>query len=155
MEKSKYFFVESNEYRQCLLCNDNDEGSRFTSNASIKTLDYHLEAIHNISRFTGKRERSPIVASQKGCDLIVNGSGPAGLACAIAASNRDWNVKIIEKKQLGGLCLNTVGPGKTLIDEAHKKEGNSGRVEISKGAAKFVNNYTIKSPQGFEKVDQI
>lgn len=49
-------------------------------------------------------------------DLVVIGSGPGGYAAATAASRRGLRVAVIERAQLGGVCLN-VGciPTKALI----------------------------------------
>lgn len=52
-------------------------------------------------------------------DVVVLGSGPAGYPCAIRASQLGLKVAIVEKEQLGGVCLN-VGciPSKALISAA-------------------------------------
>ena len=52
-------------------------------------------------------------------DLIVLGGGPAGYSSAIRASQLQMKVAIVEKDQLGGVCLN-VGciPSKSLIHNA-------------------------------------
>lgn len=49
-------------------------------------------------------------------DLAVVGSGPGGYAAALAARRRGWRVALIEREELGGVCLN-VGciPTKALI----------------------------------------
>ena len=39
-------------------------------------------------------------------DLVVVGSGPGGYIAAIRASQHGKKVMIIEKKELGGICLN-------------------------------------------------
>lgn len=52
----------------------------------------------------------------KNFDLCVIGSGPGGYVAAIRAGQRGLNVALIERKNLGGTCLN-IGciPTKTLI----------------------------------------
>jgi dihydrolipoamide dehydrogenase len=52
-------------------------------------------------------------------DVIVIGSGPAGYVCAIRAAQLGQKVAIIEKEELGGVCLN-VGciPSKSLLKNA-------------------------------------
>ncbi|MDP3704173.1 MAG: dihydrolipoyl dehydrogenase [Candidatus Omnitrophota bacterium] len=53
-------------------------------------------------------------------DLIVIGSGPGGHAAALAAARRGLRVGLIEREQIGGVCLN-VGciPTKALLAVAH------------------------------------
>lgn len=53
-------------------------------------------------------------------DVCIIGSGPGGYVCAIRAAQLGLKVAIIEKKDLGGVCLN-VGciPSKALITAAH------------------------------------
>jgi dihydrolipoamide dehydrogenase len=53
-------------------------------------------------------------------DVIVIGAGPGGYVCAIRAAQLNKKVAIIDKKWLGGVCLN-VGciPSKALLDSAH------------------------------------
>jgi len=52
-------------------------------------------------------------------DLIVLGSGPGGYVAAIRASQLDLNVAIIEKAELGGICLNWgCIPTKALLKSA-------------------------------------
>jgi dihydrolipoamide dehydrogenase len=56
---------------------------------------------------------------QKRCDIAVIGSGPGGYVAAIRAAQAGKSVALIEKGDLGGVCLN-VGciPSKTLISNA-------------------------------------
>ena len=39
-------------------------------------------------------------------DLIIIGGGPGGYVAAIRASQLGFNVALIEKENLGGICLN-------------------------------------------------
>jgi len=43
----------------------------------------------------------------QGYDVVILGSGSAGYACALRASQLDLSVAIIEKDKLGGTCLHT------------------------------------------------
>jgi dihydrolipoamide dehydrogenase len=52
-------------------------------------------------------------------DLIIIGSGPGGYVAAIKASKEGMSVAIIEKKELGGVCLNWgCIPTKALLKSA-------------------------------------
>ena len=52
-------------------------------------------------------------------DVIIIGSGPAGYLAAILAARRGCSTAIIEKRELGGTCLNRgCIPTKTLLHEA-------------------------------------
>lgn len=55
-------------------------------------------------------------------DLVIVGSGPGGYTAAIRAAQKGLSVTLIEKKFLGGACLN-LGciPSKALIHESFKK----------------------------------
>jgi len=52
-------------------------------------------------------------------DLIIIGSGPGGYVCAIRAAQLGLKTALVEKKKLGGTCLN-VGciPSKALLDSS-------------------------------------
>ena len=65
------------------------------------------------------------------CDLIIIGAGPAGYVGAIRASQLGAKVTLIEKDQVGGVCLN-VGciPTKVLTSSAHL-------LSLSKRASQF------------------
>ena len=52
-------------------------------------------------------------------DLIVVGSGPGGYVSAIRAAQLGFNVAIIERSELGGICLNWgCIPTKALLKSA-------------------------------------
>lgn len=53
-------------------------------------------------------------------DVVVIGAGPGGYVCAIRAAQLGQKVAIVDKRWLGGVCLN-VGciPSKSLLDSAH------------------------------------
>lgn len=57
----------------------------------------------------------------KNLDLVIIGSGPGGYVAAIRASQLGRKVTIIEKKDIGGTCLN-VGcvPSKALLHAGHQ-----------------------------------
>ena len=54
-------------------------------------------------------------------DTVVVGSGPGGYVAAIRAAQLGKKVAIIEKDNIGGVCLN-VGciPSKALINAGHR-----------------------------------
>jgi len=52
-------------------------------------------------------------------DLIVIGSGPGGYVAAIRASQLGMNVAVVEKSEVGGICLNWgCIPTKSLLKSA-------------------------------------
>ncbi|MCB0340046.1 MAG: dihydrolipoyl dehydrogenase [Bdellovibrionales bacterium] len=57
--------------------------------------------------------------SSKACDVIVLGSGPGGYVAAIRASQLGRKVTIVERSELGGICLNWgCIPSKALLRSA-------------------------------------
>ena len=56
-------------------------------------------------------------------DTIVIGAGPGGYVAAIRAAQLGQKVTIVEKENIGGVCLN-VGciPSKALITAGHRFE---------------------------------
>ncbi|GEL08172.1 dihydrolipoyl dehydrogenase [Salisediminibacterium halotolerans] len=67
-------------------------------------------------------------------DTLVIGSGPGGYVAAIRAAQKGQKVTVVEKDNLGGVCLN-VGcvPSKALIEAGHRyhNAGNSDDMGIS------------------------
>jgi len=52
-------------------------------------------------------------------DAIIIGSGQGGTPLAVALADKGWNVALIEKKYLGGTCINTgCTPTKTMVHRA-------------------------------------
>ncbi|WP_374723803.1 dihydrolipoyl dehydrogenase [Calidifontibacillus erzurumensis] len=80
-------------------------------------------------------------------DTLVVGSGPGGYVAAIRAAQLGQKVTIVEKENLGGVCLN-VGciPSKALISASH-------RYETAKHS-KDIGIYVDKIRVDFEKVQQ-
>ncbi|SFD83541.1 dihydrolipoamide dehydrogenase [Lentibacillus persicus] len=64
-------------------------------------------------------------------DTLVVGAGPGGYVAAIRAAQKGQKVTIVEKGDLGGVCLN-VGciPSKALIEAGHKTEYAHGNEEL-------------------------
>ena len=58
--------------------------------------------------------------NERAVDLAVIGSGPGGYAAALAAARRGLSVGLIEREQVGGVCLN-IGciPTKALLSVSH------------------------------------
>ncbi|PYZ93298.1 dihydrolipoyl dehydrogenase [Salipaludibacillus keqinensis] len=73
-------------------------------------------------------------------DTLVIGSGPGGYVAAIRAAQLGQKVTIVEKENMGGVCLN-VGciPSKALIEAGHRyhNAGNSDEMGISVGEVKL------------------
>ncbi|WP_280769137.1 dihydrolipoyl dehydrogenase [Salipaludibacillus daqingensis] len=71
---------------------------------------------------------------------LVIGSGPGGYVAAIRAAQLGQKVTIVEKENMGGVCLN-VGciPSKALIEAGHRyhNAGNSEDIGISVGEVKL------------------
>ncbi|NWH08649.1 MAG: dihydrolipoyl dehydrogenase [Alphaproteobacteria bacterium] len=73
-------------------------------------------------------------------DLIVIGSGPGGYVCAIRASQLGLKTAIIEREQLGGICLNWgCVPTKALLrsSELFHLIGRAGEFGIKTGPVSF------------------
>ncbi|SFB18147.1 dihydrolipoamide dehydrogenase [Lentibacillus halodurans] len=64
-------------------------------------------------------------------DTLVVGAGPGGYVAAIRAAQTGQKVTIVEKGDLGGVCLN-VGciPSKALIEAGHKTQSAHGNEEM-------------------------
>lgn len=72
-------------------------------------------------------------------DIIIVGSGPGGYVTAIRASQLGYNVAIVEKENLGGICLNWgCIPTKALLKSAQVKEymDHAGDYGLSAGSIK-------------------
>lgn len=94
--------------------------NRYTISTSGSNLKNHLKNMHGIDVSLNApersgRDRSPLRGNI--IDLLVIGSGPASLACAIKAAQNGRSVTVIEKSDVGGACANLAGPGKLLLDE--------------------------------------
>ncbi|MBC5792847.1 MAG: dihydrolipoyl dehydrogenase [Nanohaloarchaea archaeon] len=56
---------------------------------------------------------------EQGCDLLVIGAGPGGYTAAIRAAQEGQEVVVVDKEELGGICLNHgCIPAKALIHSA-------------------------------------
>ena len=65
-------------------------------------------------------------------DLIIIGSGPAGYVAAIRAGQTGLKTAIIEKNQIGGMCLNWgCIPSKSLMESVKLYQ------RITKDASRF------------------
>ncbi|TFJ94514.1 dihydrolipoyl dehydrogenase [Lentibacillus salicampi] len=64
-------------------------------------------------------------------DTLVVGAGPGGYVAAIRAAQSGQKVTIVEKGDLGGVCLN-VGciPSKALIEAGHKTQAAQGNADL-------------------------
>ncbi|NSL50715.1 dihydrolipoyl dehydrogenase [Calidifontibacillus erzurumensis] len=80
-------------------------------------------------------------------DTLVVGSGPGGYVAALRAAQLGQKVTIVEKENLGGVCLN-VGciPSKALISASHRYE----TAKHSKDIGIYVENIKVD----FEKVQE-
>jgi dihydrolipoamide dehydrogenase len=80
-------------------------------------------------------------------DVLVIGSGPGGYVAAIRAAQLGKNVTIVDKDQVGGVCLNRgCIPSKALISVSHRYEEMQGSEDLGLAAQ----NVTID----FAKVQQ-
>ncbi len=72
-------------------------------------------------------------------DTLVIGAGPGGYVAAIRAAQLGQNVLVVDKENVGGVCLN-VGciPSKALISASHQYEsvGNASQFGIEAGEVK-------------------
>ncbi|MBY6293972.1 dihydrolipoyl dehydrogenase [Nanohaloarchaea archaeon H01] len=60
---------------------------------------------------------------EEGADLLVIGAGPGGYTAAIRAAQKDLDVVLVDKEEVGGICLNHgCIPAKSLIHAAGFQE---------------------------------
>ncbi len=65
-------------------------------------------------------------------DLIVIGAGPAGYTAALKAKRQGLTVALVERAQLGGVCLNEgCIPTKTLLQEAKKAKDSAVQIDTA------------------------
>ena len=93
-------------------------------------------------------------------DLIIIGSGPAGYVAAIRAGEVGLRTAIIEKENIGGMCLNWgCIPSKSIIESAklynkiHKQAASFGIVGIDTQNICF--DFTKASDRAFKVVDKL
>lgn len=68
-------------------------------------------------------------------DVLVIGSGPGGYVAAIRAAQLGKNVTIVDKDQVGGVCLNRgCIPSKALISVSHRYEEMQGGADLGLSA---------------------
>ena len=84
-------------------------------------------------------------------DLIVIGSGPGGYVAAIRASQLGMNVAVIERENLGGICLNWgCIPTKALLKSAqvfdYLNHAEDFGIKVGKASADF--DAVIKRSRG-------
>lgn len=91
-------------------------------------------------------------------DLVIIGSGPAGYVAAIRAGQVGLKTAIIEKNQIGGMCLNWgCIPSKSLMESVKlyqkitKDASRFGIEGIEKGSVSFNWNKAIKRSDGIVK----
>ncbi|OFZ09498.1 MAG: dihydrolipoyl dehydrogenase [Bacteroidetes bacterium RIFOXYC2_FULL_39_11] len=91
-------------------------------------------------------------------DLIIIGSGPAGYVAAIRAGQTGLKTAIIEKNQIGGMCLNWgCIPSKSLMESVKlyqritKDASRFGIDGIEKGSVSFNWNKAVKRSDGIVK----
>ncbi|MGB2579993.1 dihydrolipoamide dehydrogenase [Elusimicrobium simillimum] len=79
-------------------------------------------------------------------NIVVIGSGPGGYPAALRAAALGANVTVIEKGEIGGVCLNCgCIPSKSLLDAAH-------RFDIVKGIAALANEEAVNATPNWEKI---
>lgn len=85
-------------------------------------------------------------------DIVVIGGGPAGYPAAIRASQLGANTALVEKDEIGGVCLN-VGciPTKALISWSELW----GRIKNGKSSGIIAENISFDYPTMFQQKDRI
>ncbi len=84
-------------------------------------------------------------------DIIVVGSGPGGYVAAIRASQLGFKTAIVERENLGGICLNWgCIPTKALLKSAHVYEyiKHAEEFGLNKAEASFDFNNVVKRSRG-------
>ncbi|MEA2041664.1 MAG: FAD-dependent oxidoreductase, partial [Bacteroidota bacterium] len=91
-------------------------------------------------------------------DVIIIGSGPAGYVAAIRAGQVGLKTAIIEKEEIGGMCLNWgCMPSKALIESAKlykrilKDSAKFGIEGVDKKAIRFNYSKAVKRASGIVK----
>ena len=78
--------------------------------------------------------------------LVVIGGGPAGYPAALTAARLGAQVTLIEKKHLGGVCLNCgCIPSKSLLDAAH-------RLDVAADLARFCDEQIARPAISWPKI---
>ena len=76
-------------------------------------------------------------------DVLVIGSGPGGYVAAIRAAQLGKNVTIVDKDQVGGVCLNRgCIPSKALISVSHRYEEMQGGADLGLSAQNVTLDFT-------------
>jgi dihydrolipoamide dehydrogenase len=76
-------------------------------------------------------------------DVLVIGSGPGGYVAAIRAAQLGKNVTIVDKDQVGGVCLNRgCIPSKALISVSHRYEEMQGGADLGLSAQNVSLDFT-------------
>ena len=80
-------------------------------------------------------------------DIIVLGSGPGGYVTAIRASQLGFKTAIVEKENLGGICLNWgCIPTKALLKSAqvfeYLKHAESYGIKVKEVRKQYARNYS-------------
>jgi mercuric reductase len=111
------------------------ESARVIADSSVSDKDL-VAAVRSVGYTVEGKRRSeivqelmpPVIPKTNGYDIVVIGTGGAGMAAAIKAAELGYKVALIERGEIGGTCVN-IGciPSKTLIRaaEAYHNAGNN------------------------------
>ncbi|MFY7843247.1 MAG: dihydrolipoyl dehydrogenase [Rhabdochlamydiaceae bacterium] len=85
-------------------------------------------------------------------DIVIIGGGPGGYVAAIKASQQNKTVCLIEKKHLGGTCLN-VGciPTKTLVANAEVLE----KVKTASSFGIYISSFSVDFARMIERKNEV